>query len=78
MIILLFAVLVTALMVIARCLSWHYFKKIIDPNNPPVLHDIKIYKIWRNIGFLFNREDLAENDKLLNQVIRRLKNGVEK
>ena len=51
---------------------------IIDPNNPPVLHDIKIYKIWRNIGFLFNREDLAENDKLLNQVIRRLKNGVEK
>ena len=78
MIILLFAVLVTALMVIARCLSWRYIKKIIDPNNPPVLHDIKIYKIWRNIGFLFNREDLAENDKLLNQVIRRLKNGVEK
>ena len=64
----LFAMLVTVLMLTARCLSWHYFNKIINPNNPFVLHDIKIYKMCRNMGFLFAREDIVESDKLLKKI----------
>jgi hypothetical protein len=64
----LFTMLVTVLMLTTRRLSWHYFNKITDPNNPPVLHDIKIYKMCRNMGFPFARKDIVESDKLLKKI----------
>jgi hypothetical protein len=58
----------TVIIVIARGLSWHYFNKIIDDSTNNRIHDIKIYKMCRNIGFPFAKKDIAESDKLLKKI----------